>query len=168
MQPDVSGIAKAIRARAHNLRRLIGNDGDSRVTSVIQRSYGGLLACAESVEAVDRESQAYIERKTASAMGTHDPNIVRGAILSIQIDRVGYRILMSAAELFSAGQDAAVVELLVKHIGKLFVQIILRVSGGDYVKMAAEALEALDEVLKTKDEVKLRQQQAHLASELFE
>lgn len=167
MSQSLVATVTKLEARATKLRELVDEAAHPAVSLAVQRAYASLRGCAELAAHLETAATERARTVIDTAKDRASDGAAIGAVLTIQATVVAFDRLLTSGALLSQGRDAEAVKQLGEHLFGLALKIGAKLSGVEYVKDLAELIEALRELLKTGEIVKLRRQQVRMASDLL-
>lgn len=164
---SIAAINKRLRNRRRIVRALVSKDTHETVAVKIQMVHALLEATSAYLTDLEAAVAKYNLNAVATAKkkggGIAKQSVKGAAIFSFY----GFAVLRDSADLISKGKDAEAAKHLFKELLAMGFKIGVKLTPLRYVKDAAEALEALQDILRTTKANRLRKQQVKVATDLL-
>ena len=165
--PSVAAVLTRLSRRRKTVRALAVKDTHRAILDRVQYVYALLAVTSDYLAQLESVVATYNLKAVATGKqrgGGIAKQVVKGsAFFSVY----GFRVLLDSADLISRGKDAEAAKHLFKELLAMGFKIGVKLTPLSLVKDAAEALGALQDILRTTKATKLRSQQVKVATDLL-
>ena len=165
--PAVAAVLTRLSRRRKLVRGLVTKDTHPAVTTRVKRLHALLGATSAYLARLEPAVSAYNIRAVARAKRNPSALANRIVVNSAAHSLYAFKSLLEAADLISRGKDAEAARHLLKELLTTGFKIGIKLTPLRYLKDAADALEALGDILRTRKAARLRRQQVKVATDLL-